>query len=70
MALSESVESSLNEAQSSLKNALAFSARQEESYVSVEIAKMIQVIDVIKRTDKLTDKIQEFLGKSNPDFNL
>lgn len=70
MALSESVENSLNEAQSSLKNALAFSARQEEPYVSVEIAKMIQTIDVIKKTDKLTDKLQEFLNKGNPDFNM
>ena len=70
MALSESVESSLNEAQAALKNALAFSARQEEPYVSVEIAKMIQIIDMIRKTDKITDKIQEFLGKSNPDFNM
>lgn len=67
MALSESVETSLNEAQAALKNALAYSARQEESYVSVEIAKMIQSIDLIKKTDKLQDKLQQFM-KSN-DFN-
>lgn len=61
MALSESVETSLNEAQSALKNALAYSARQEEPYVSVEIAKMIQSIDVIKKTDKIQDKFQQYL---------
>lgn len=61
MALSESVENSLNEAQSSLKNALAYAARQEDPYVSVEIAKMIQTLDLIKKYDKVNDKLQDFL---------
>lgn len=67
MALSSSVEESLNEAQSSLKNALSYAARQEEPYVSVEIAKMINTIDIIRKTDKLQDKLQEFLRKGNID---
>lgn len=61
MALSESVENSLNEAQSSLKNALAYAARQEDPYVSVEIAKMIQTLDLIKKYDRVNDKLQDFL---------
>jgi hypothetical protein len=54
MALSESVDSSLTEAQALLKNALAYAARQEEPYVSVEISKMVQTIDVIKKMDKIS----------------
>lgn len=67
MALSNSVEESLETAQSALKNALAFSARQEDSYISVEIAKMIQTIDLIRKTDKSKDILQKFLKDNNID---
>jgi hypothetical protein len=55
MALSDTVKNSLEEAKSDLKNALSFSARQEDSNISVEIAKLIQAIDVIINYDKLLD---------------
>lgn len=64
MALSESVGTSLDEAQAALKNALSYSARQEESYVSVAIAKMIQSIDDIKKMDQFQDKIQDYMKKN------
>ena len=46
MPLSEQVESSLRDAQSELKNALAFSARNEETYVSKHIADMLSLIHI------------------------
>ena len=45
MALSEQVEDSLREAQSNMRNALAFSARGEKTYVSKHIADMLHRID-------------------------
>ena len=63
MALSESVNTSLSEAQASLKNALAYSARQEDPYVSVEIAKMVQIIDGIMKADKFQDKMRTELKR-------
>jgi len=57
MALSKSVEESLKEAEGSLRNALAFAARQEEPYVAKQIAEMIMGIDQLIKIDKLFDKI-------------
>ena len=58
MALSKSVEESLKEAEGSLRNALAFAARQEEPYVGKQIAEMIMNIDSLIKIDKLFDKIE------------
>ena len=57
MALSKSVEESLKEAEQSLRNALAFAARQEEPYVGKQIAEMIMNIDSLIKIDKLFDKL-------------
>ena len=47
MALSESVEASLKEAEQSLRNALAFAARQERPMVCSTIADMIGKIESV-----------------------
>lgn len=70
MALSNSVEESLNEAQSQLKNALSYAARQEAPYVMVGIARMINDIDMIKKTDAVQDQLQNFINQINPDIQL
>lgn len=59
MALSESVEQSLKEAESNLRNALAYSARQEKPFVSREISEMICRIDGLIKTDQLIDKLED-----------
>lgn len=59
MALSKSVEDSLKEAEASLRNALAYSARQEKPYVSKCISELICEIDTLISTDKLLDKLEE-----------
>lgn len=66
MALSESVESSLKEAEASLRNALAYSARQEKPFVSREISEMICRIDTLMKTDQLLDKLEDRM-KGNGD---
>jgi len=45
MALSEQVETSLQEAQEKLREALAFAARSEKPYISKHIADMMMKID-------------------------
>jgi hypothetical protein len=59
MALSESVETSLREAEQSLRNALAYAARQEKPFVAKHISEMIMNIDNLISTDKLMDKLEE-----------
>lgn len=58
MALSKSVEESLNDAESALRNALAFAARQEKPFVCGAIADMISKIDSVKTMDGIFDKLE------------
>jgi hypothetical protein len=59
MALGSQVEESLKEAEASLRNALAYSARQERPMVSVTISKMIQEIDTLITLDSIFDKFED-----------
>lgn len=63
MALSEQVQSSLKDAESNLRNALAFSARNEKPFVNVVISKMISDIDSIISTENILDKLEEHTKK-------
>ena len=58
MALSESVETSFKEAEASLRNALAYAARQERPMVCNVVADMISRIDTLIHTDALLDKLE------------
>lgn len=58
MALSESVENSLKEAESSLRNALAYAARQERPMVCSVIADLISRIESLQSTDAILDKLE------------
>ena len=58
MALSKSVENSLREAESSLRNALAYAARQEKPFVGKHIADMIHSIDSLISADAIIDKLE------------
>lgn len=59
MALSESVENSLKEAESSLRNALAYAARQERPIVCTQIAKMIHDIEQVQSFDGIMDMLDD-----------
>ena len=59
MALSESVESSLKEAEASLRNALAFAARGERPIVCTQIANMIKDIENIQSFDGIMDMLDD-----------
>ena len=58
MALSKSVEDSLQEAQQSLRNALAYAARQERPMVCTVVADLISRIDSLQSTDSILDKLE------------
>ena len=53
MTLSKQVEESLNEAQASLRNALAFAARNEEPYISKYIADVMFQIENLKNVSNV-----------------
>jgi hypothetical protein len=57
MALSQQVEESLDEAQASLRNALAFAARNERPMINQAIADLLCNIEKLKSVDKLFDKL-------------
>jgi|TARA_B100000035_G_scaffold29443_1_gene22614 hypothetical protein len=59
MALSESVTNSLKEAELSLRNALAFAARQERPYVGHKISELIVGIDNLQDIDIMLDTLEE-----------
>jgi hypothetical protein len=58
MSLSSTVEESLKEAEASLRNALAFAARQERPMVISVIADLIRRIESVQNTDKILDKLE------------
>jgi hypothetical protein len=58
MALASQVEESLREAESSLRNALAFAARGEKPFIAKHIADMIMSIDSLITADALFDKME------------
>jgi len=70
MALSESVEASLKEAEASLRNALSFAARQEKPFVSREISEMICRLDTLIKTDQLFDKLEERIKGNGDDKGM
>ncbi|MDB4631263.1 hypothetical protein OAF61_02070 [Pseudomonadales bacterium] len=57
MALSNSVEESLKEASSHLRNALAYAARQERPVVCSQIAKLLSDVESIGSFDNLLDTL-------------
>ena len=70
MALSESVEESLKEAEASLRNALAYSSRQEKPFIGREISEMICRIDNLIKTDRLFDKLEDRLNGKGDDRGM
>ena len=72
MALSSSVEESLQEAQSNLRNALAYAARNERPVVCERIAKLVADIDGVGTTDALFDTLEsnKEQGGDNPFGNF
>lgn len=68
MALSKSVEESLKEAESSLRNALSYAARQERPMICSVIADMIMRIESLQATDSILDKLEERKPGSSGSF--
>tara|TARA_B100000900_G_C20548310_1_gene703605 strand:- start:429 stop:677 length:249 start_codon:yes stop_codon:yes gene_type:complete len=58
MALSETVKTSLRDAQEDLKNALAYSARTEKPFVSKQIADMLANIENVIDASEVIDQIE------------
>lgn len=67
MALSESVQESLNEAQSALRNALSYAARQERPIVCKQIAELMANIDSINSFDSILDHLDELRPENSVD---
>ena len=65
MALGKQVDESLKEASASLRNALAFAARQERPIVCTQIARMINEIEQIGSFDTILDKFEEMANEKD-----
>ena len=65
MALGKQVEESLSEATGSLRNALAYAARQERPIVCKQISNLIAEIDSIGSFDGILDKLEEFSNEKD-----
>ena len=63
MALSNSVEESLKEAQAALRNALAYAARQERPIVCTQIAKLISDIEGIGSFENIMDTLDDRISE-------
>jgi len=63
MALSESVTASLKEAESHLRNALAYAARQERPVTCSSIAQVISQIESIQSFDGILDRIDSMVDR-------
>ena len=63
MALSNSVEESLNEASAHLRNALAYAARQERPIVCTHIAKTLSDIESIGSFDNILDTLDSKISE-------
>ena len=61
MALSKQVQDSLDEATASLRNALAFSARSEEPYMSKHIADIMFSIENLKNVSNVLSMSQKIM---------
>ena len=68
MALGTQVEESLKEAEASLRNALAFSARTERPMVCSVISDLISRIESVMHTDAFLDKLETRKPGSSGDF--
>ena len=73
MELSETVKSSLRDAQEDLKNALAYAARTEKPFVSKHIATLLadieNLIDATEMIDKIENRKNGDSGMFGPFFN-
>ena len=65
MALSQSVQDALNEAQSHLRNALAYAARNERPLVCQSISKIMLELESIEKYDQLFDSLEDSQGDSS-----
>jgi hypothetical protein len=63
MALSNSVEESLNEASTHLRNALAYAARQERPVVCTQIAKTLSDIESIGSFENIMDTLDDRISE-------
>ena len=74
MALSEQVELSLRDAQEDLRNALAFSARNEKAYVSKHIGDLLlnidNIMDAVHVVEKLENRKLGDSGTFGPFFHM
>jgi len=67
MALTKSVEESLNEASAHLRNALAFAARNERPVICNQIAKVLSDIDGIGSMETIFDTLEEKIAEMEDD---
>jgi hypothetical protein len=70
MAISKTVDDSLKEAEASLRNALAFAARQERPIICTTLSKLIFEIETLRSTDDILDKLESRKKGDSGNFGM
>lgn len=68
MALSNTVLEAIDEAQSNLRNALAYAARTERPMVCSSIAEIMTKLESIAKYDELFDSLEQQTNGNTDDF--
>jgi len=71
MALSDQVKDELDSAQTHLREALAFAARNEKPFIVKTLGEMIHALDTLGHADEFMDTMKDLLEEQNdelPDF--
>lgn len=63
--LSPKVKESLEEAQSSLRNALSYAARSEKPIINKQISELMTAIEYLMKMEEMSDKIESMVEKMN-----
>ena len=69
MTLSKQVQDSLDEATASLRNALAFAARNEEPYISKHIADVMYQIENLKNVSNVLAMSEQIMKQLDEEEN-
>ena len=65
MALSKNTEEAIDEAVSAIRRALRNAAVNDTSPVSLQLAKCMNNLELIKQTDKMTDQIESMMKNAD-----
>jgi len=68
MALSEQVMGEIDLAQTHLREALAFAARNEKAFIVKSLGEMIHALDNLSDADEFMDTVQDIMNQQDDEY--